>query len=153
MKLAIKILLELFVLSWLIAGCSSFKFVGPTVIRIQGSDTMLLMTRRLAEGFMRDHSGISIYCHGGGTEIGARALANGSAHICMASRPLKPEELQMIADKYGSIGVAILIAKDALSIFVHPDNPAENLTKDQVKEIFTGIIKNWSQLGGENAES
>ncbi len=49
------------------------------------------------------------------------------------------------------VGVSILVAKDALSIYVHPDNPVRNLTTDQIRKIFIGDINNWSAVGGDDA--
>ena len=71
-----------------------------------------------------------------GTGKGLKALADGSVSLAGASRPLKPEEL-----KQGLVPTTI--AYDAIAVFVHADNPIKNLTKAQLKGIFTGRIRNW----------
>jgi phosphate transport system substrate-binding protein len=88
---------------------------------------------------------------GGGTATGMDALARGDVDICMASRPIRPEEAQQLVENFGTVGVSILVGKDALSIYVNPENPVRNLTIQQIREIYSGEIKNWSQVGGENA--
>jgi phosphate transport system substrate-binding protein len=130
-------------------GCY-FKSSRQSVIRIKGSDTMLNLTTMLANEFMKTNSGISVYVDGGGTKTGIEALVNGSIDVCTASRLLKPEEIKIMANQYGSIGVSTLVAKDALSIYLHPANPVKNLSLDDVKNIFTCKIINWKTVGGDN---
>lgn len=121
-------------------------------IYIKGSDTMLMLTELLAEEYMKTHPGVSIYVDGGGTESGVKALIDGRCHICTASRKLTPNEIQAIADKYGAVGISYLIAKDALSIYIHPDNPVVNLSRMQLAGIFSCSIENWKEVGGNDAE-
>ncbi|MDZ7315177.1 MAG: phosphate ABC transporter substrate-binding protein [candidate division KSB1 bacterium] len=120
----------------------------PTIIRIVGSDTLLLLTGRWAEEYMKQHPEVSIHFEGGGTKKGVEALIDGRADICTASRPLNPSEVRLLAERYKVIGMSHLVAKDALSIYLHPDNPVQNLTRAQLKDIFTGVISNWRQIGG-----
>ena len=144
-----KILLSMLV--FIVAACSSNQFSVAT-IRIKGSDTMLKLTELLAEEFMKVNPGVSIYVSGGGTKNGIKALTRNEIDICTASRPLKSDEVKIIADNYGSLGMSFLVAKDALSIYLNPGNPVKNLTMQQLKNIFTGKIKNWKDAGGENSE-
>lgn len=109
---------------------------------------MLLLTRMWAEGFMNQHPDVAVYAQGGGTAVGARALIDGTADICAASRPLLPEEVQKLADRAGVVGLSTRVAKDALTVFVHPDNPVQHLSMDQLRRIFQGQITNWQTLGG-----
>jgi phosphate transport system substrate-binding protein len=134
----------------LAAGCS-YNLNHNNVIRIVGSDTMLELTSNLAEQFMKENPGISVKVDGGGTATGIRTLINNDIDICMASRNLKPDEAKMLADYYGSLGLVYLIAKDALSIYVNPENPVKNLNIGQLKDVFTGKISNWKNLGGNDA--
>jgi phosphate transport system substrate-binding protein len=143
-----KILLSIFIL--IFTACSSNQFSVAT-IRIKGSDTMLKLTELLAEEFMKVNPGVSVYVSGGGTKNGIKALTRNEVDICTASRPLKSDEVKMIADNYGSLGMNFLVAKDALSIYLNPDNPVKNLTMQQLKDIFTGKITNWNEVGGEDS--
>lgn len=128
-------------------GCSS-NITDKNIVTISGSDTMFELTSRLAEEYMKDHSGISVKVDGGGTTAGIRQLIKGEIDICTASRNLKSEEAKLLADYYGSLGLVFLIAKDALSIYLHPENPIQNLTIDQLKKIYIGDINNWRTVGG-----
>ncbi|MFP4527014.1 MAG: phosphate ABC transporter substrate-binding protein [Candidatus Kapaibacterium sp.] len=128
------------------SGCS---YRPPTsIIRIKGSDTMLMLTERLAEEFMKNNPGVSIYVEGGSTTSGIRALTRGQVHISTASRKIRPEEIKEIAENYQVLGVSFLIAKDALSIYLNKNNPVRNLSLEQVRDIFTCRTNNWSALGG-----
>lgn len=120
------------------------------VLKIKGSDTMYKLTTMLANEFMKNNPGISIYVEGGGTKTGIDALGKGTIDICTASRLLKSEEVKILADKFGSIGMSTLVAKDALSIYLNPQNPVKNLSLDEVRKIFSGKITNWKDFGGEN---
>lgn len=141
-----KKLFLIFIMS-LLVSCGSADYEVAR-IRIKGSDTMLKLTELLAEEFMKINPGISVYVSGGGTMNGVKALVKNDAEICMASRPLESDEIKIIADDHGSLGMSSLIAKDALSIYLHPDNPVNDLSLEQLKGIFTGRITNWKEVGG-----
>ncbi len=141
------------VLLILCIGCSSHsasKKFDSNTLRIKGSDSMLLLVQRLADQYMVQHHGTSILVDGGGSVLGIEALINGTIEICATSRPFSTEEIQRLAQKYNSIGVSILCAKDALSIVVHPSNPVSNLSINEIKNIFNGTITNWNDVGGYN---
>ncbi|MCK9280002.1 MAG: phosphate ABC transporter substrate-binding protein [Melioribacteraceae bacterium] len=142
--------LSILILLIIVGGCSS-STSNVAVIKIKGSDTMLSLTEYLAEAYMKNNPGVSIYVEGGGSSSGIKSLINREADICMASRPLQPEEIQMIASKYSSLGVSYMIAKDGLSIYINPDNPKNNFTIAELKKIFTGKITNWKEVGGKDA--
>jgi phosphate transport system substrate-binding protein len=140
----------IFLLVLIIAGCSP-KPIELAAIRIKGSDTMLKLTENLAEAYMTNHPGISIYVEGGGTSEGVKALIRGTVDITTASRNLLPEEAKLLAEYYGTLGIVFLVAKDALSIYIHPDNPVKNLSIDQLKKIYRCEITNWKELYGKDA--
>ena len=129
------------------AGCSSTPLKVASV-RIKGSDTMLHLTSLLAQQYMEEHPGISIYVEGGGTASGVRALIRGEIDICTGSRNLEADEVKLLAEQYGSLGVSFLIAKDGLSIYLNEENPVKEITTQQLKDIYTCKIKNWKELGG-----
>ncbi|MBU2493096.1 MAG: phosphate ABC transporter substrate-binding protein [Bacteroidetes bacterium] len=138
-----------FLILLFILGCSAEPY-RLEIIRIKGSDTMLILTRKLADEYMNRNPGTSIYVEGGGTSNGIKSMIKGEVDICTASRLLKAEEAKLLADYYGTLGMYFLLAKDALSIYLNPANPVKNLTRVQLKEIFTCKIKNWSELGGND---
>jgi len=128
-------------------GCS-VKPVEVAIITIKGSDSMLQLTENLAEEYMKLNPGISIYVYGGGTSEGVRALIRNEVDICTASRNLRPEEAKDLADYYGTVGLFYLVAKDALCVYINPNNPVKNLSTSQLKQIFECEIANWDELGG-----
>jgi phosphate transport system substrate-binding protein len=79
-----------------------------------------------------------------GSGKGIKALLADEVPLAGASRPLKPEE-----KKEKLIGTTI--GYDAIAVFVHSSNPVKDLTKEQLKGIFTGQIKNWKEVGGKDA--
>lgn len=110
-----------------------------------------MLAQGWAETFMSMHPGVAVYVEGGGSETGFKALAQGEVDLCASSRPIKPEEVRLLATAYNSVGMAHMLAKDALIVYVHEKNPLQNLTLTQVRGIFNGSIHNWSQVGGPDA--
>lgn len=147
MRLNIQLCFLIIVISF--SGCSS-NISNKNVVVISGSDTMFELTSSLAEVYMKENPGISVKVEGGGTAYGIKQLIKGNTDICTASRNLKPEEGKALADYYGSVGLVFLIAKDALSIYLNPDNPVNNLSIDQLKKIFISDFKNWKSIGGND---
>jgi phosphate transport system substrate-binding protein len=137
------------VVVFFLVGCSAETYKVSKIV-IKGSDTMLPLTEMLAEEYMRNNPGVSIYVEGGGTTSGVRALIRGEVDISTASRSLKAEEAKMLADYYGSLGMYYLVAKDALSIYLNPENPVVNLSIKQLKKIYTCEITNWQEVGGND---
>lgn len=135
----------------ILISCNPTEPKTPKII-IKGSDTMYLLVQRLAAAYMHDHPNISIYVNSGGTKAGFEAISNGNADICMASRDLSAKEVQILAERFEKIGISYLIAKDALSIYLNPQNQINDLTLEQLKKIFKGKIKNWKEIGGTDIE-
>lgn len=129
---------------------SMFFLMGAAVqqstLTIKGSDTMVILVQRWTELYPTKN--ISFQVTGGGSGTGIAALINGTTDICSSSRPMKPAEIAQMKEKFGRVPVEIRVARDGISIYVHKDNPISKITLKQLKEIFTGKIKNWKQLGG-----
>ncbi|MDA8235608.1 MAG: phosphate ABC transporter substrate-binding protein [Clostridia bacterium] len=119
------------------------------IIQIKGSDTMVYLSQALAEEFMKRNPGAQLAVKGGGSGIGITALIDGTADIANSSRKMKEEE-KAEAETKGINPVEYVIALDGLAIIAHPDNPVEGLTLAQIKDIYTGKIKNWKELGGKD---
>lgn len=118
-------------------------------ITIKGSDTVLPLAQMEAEKMMDKDSSVSISVVGGGSGVGITALLDGTTELAMASRDLKTEET--LKFKEAKIEIEkVIIAYDALSVVVHPDNKVSQLTREQIEKIFTGEIKNWKEVGGED---
>lgn len=119
-------------------------------ITIKGSDTMVLLAQRWAETYMKAHPDVTLQVTGGGSGTGISALINGTTDICNSSRPMKNEEKAKLKEKYGSSGVEIKCAIDGLSIYVHQSNAVNELTLDQIRDIYSGKITNWKEVGGKD---
>ncbi|MBI2909441.1 MAG: phosphate ABC transporter substrate-binding protein [Chloroflexi bacterium] len=131
-----KVVLTLAALLLLVGpSCASSKSAEMTVA---GSNSMHTFVELLAEDYMALHPEAKINVQAGGSSAGIQAAIAGAAAIGMSSRALKGEEKQLYA---------IPIALDALAIIVHPNNPTENLSLDQVRGIFSGRVKDWSEIG------
>ena len=121
-------------------------------IQIRGSDTMLRLVQLWAEAYMTSHPGVVVEVAGGGSGKGLRALIRGDVDLASASRPLAAAEAQQLLERQGSLGFAVLTARDALSVYLHPENPVTELSLDELRGIFSGTIRRWSEVGGDDAE-
>jgi phosphate transport system substrate-binding protein len=118
---------------------------------IKGSTTVLPIAQACAEVFMNQHSDIDISVQGGGSGVGIASVIDGTADIGDASRPAKEKEYAMAKEN----GVELyenVVALDGIAVIVHPGNPVTGLTKDQLKDIYTGKISNWNEAGGNKGK-
>lgn len=118
-------------------------------IQNKGSDTIVNLALAWAERYQQEHSNIRISVTGGGSGTGIASLMNNTVDIANASRAIKEEEIAQ-AQGLGIQPVEYVIARDAIAVIVHPDNPVQQLTMEQVSMIFRGVYTNWKELGGED---
>jgi phosphate transport system substrate-binding protein len=121
-------------------------------VTVKGSDTMVVLGQRWAEEYMKKHPASTIQVTGGGSGTGISALINGTTDICESSRSMKDTEKKQLSDKAGAPPVETTVARDGLSVYVNDSNPISELTMDQLKQIFTGKVDNWKQVGGADAK-
>jgi len=117
--------------------------------RIKGSDTVLPLSQQEAENYMKANPSKTVTVTGGGSGVGISALLEGTTDIAQASRKIKFDERQKLQAK-GKKAQEVVVAFDALAIVVHPSNKITNLTREQLEGIFTGKIKNWKDVGGDD---
>lgn len=147
--------LRVLLLMTVLAGCYSPTHApAETAVPIQtivniGSDTLVNLALAWAETYMQEHPEVRISVTGGGSGTGIAALINGNAHIANASRAMKPEEVEA-ARANGINPVEFTVALDAIAVVVHPSNPVDHLTIQQISDIYTGKITNWKEVGGED---
>lgn len=115
--------------------------------RIKGSDTMLPLSQKIAEEFMKANPSASVTVTGGGSGVGIAALLEGTTELAQLSRKIKFDERNKLKEK-GKTVKEVIAAYDALAVVVHPSNKVTNLTREQLEGIFTGKIKNWKEVGG-----
>jgi phosphate transport system substrate-binding protein len=133
----------------LILGSS---FLQETKITVKGSDTMVILAQKWAELYMKNNPSATIQVTGGGSGVGITALINGTTDICNASRPMKQTEIEKLKARYNTLGVQIPCAKDGITIFLNEANKVQELTLKQLSDIYQGKIKNWKEVGGNDAE-
>ena len=119
------------------------------LIENKGSDTLVNLALAWAEAYMSLRPQVRISVTGGGSGTGIASLINGTVDIANASREMKPEEVAA-AKANGITPVKHVVARDAIAVVVHPSNPVDQLELQQISDIYTGKIRNWSEVGGEN---
>jgi phosphate transport system substrate-binding protein len=138
----------------ILAGCDASAATagnagrGQTVV-IKGSDTMVNLALAWAETYMAAYPDVNISVSGGGSGTGLAAMINGTIDIANASREAKAEEFEA-AQTNGISLTEFVVAFDAIAIVVHPSNPVDALTLQQLSDIYLGKIANWQQVGGED---
>jgi len=115
-------------------------------IQIKGSDTMVNLGQGWAEAFAKKRKGVNIAITGGGSGTGLTALINGTCDLAESSRAIEPKELDMAKAK-GITPVESIVALDGITVVVHPKNPVDRMTLDQLREVFMGNIDDWKALG------
>lgn len=145
----------LFALGLLCAGCggqntggeNQTPVVSETTIENKGSDTMVNLALAWAEEYMKQHPDVRLSVTGGGSGTGIAAMINGTVDIANASREMKQEEIDA-AKKNGRAPQEFIVAQDAIAVVVHPSNPVNGLTMQQLADIYSGKITNWREVGG-----
>ena len=140
----------------LVAGCGGSQQGGQVgedgqlsgVLDINGSTTVAPVIQAWAEAFNDMHPDLDVVVTGTGSGNGIAALINGTTDIAMASRKMKSAEREQIK----GTPVEYTVAKDGLAVIVHPDNTVDSMTMEQIKDIFTGKITNWQELGGDDVQ-
>ena len=137
------------VASSLIIGCGSSdttmsKKGNDTTIAISGSTSVGPLVELEEEEFEANNQGVTIEINQTGSSSGIKDTISGTTEIGMSSRELTNEESKNLKE--------VTIAVDGIGVVVNKNNPVKNLTLEQIKDIFTGKITNWSEVGGEDKE-
>lgn len=141
----------------LISGCNRTNqptSEGPgtskaTTIVNKGSDTLVNLALAWAEKYHEQNPDVDISVTGGGSGTGLAALINHTVDIANASRQISPEELAQ-AKNTGVDPKEYIVARDAIAIVVNRENPVNQLTIQQLSDIYSGKINNWLEVGGDN---
>jgi phosphate transport system substrate-binding protein len=145
----------LLVLALTLNACGSQNPSAPLAeaavssIENKGSDTIVNLALAWAETYQTLHPEVRISVTGGGSGTGIAALINGTVDIANASRKIKDEEIAE-AQKNGIDPVELTVARDAIAIIVNLENPVDQLTIQQISDIYSGKITNWLEVGGED---
>ena len=170
MKKALALLLGMTLCVGLFAGCGTTQGGGTTqssqpaqtegqtpatetpaaetvtgTVNTNGSTSMESVVGSLAEAFMAQNGGITVNYSPTGSGTGIQAIIDGTCDIGLSSRALKDEEKEQGA-------VENIVALDVVALVVNPENSVTDLSVEQIAQIFTGEITNWSELGGADGE-
>jgi phosphate transport system substrate-binding protein len=126
----------------------SFAKAGRGKLTIKGSDTMVILGQRWAEGYARTDPTAVVQVSGGGTGTGIAALINGSTDICEASRPMSDREKEELLAKRGAPAVEAKVALDAVAVYVNAANPIDEISLPRLAQIYLGEIADWKEVGG-----
>jgi phosphate transport system substrate-binding protein len=141
----------------LLSGCgnsgdgskTSSNSAAKVTIQNKGSDTMVNLAQAWAEEYRKVAPDVSVEVSGGGSGVGIAALTKGTIDIANASRNMKPEEIVQAKKNTGKEPKEFVVGYDGLAIYVHKDNPLNEITLDQIAQIYGegGKITKWSELG------
>jgi len=142
------------VMIFFLTACASVSAQSPetspiTTIENKGSDTMVNLALAWAEAYQKEHPEVNLSVTGGGSGTGIASLQNGTADIANASRSMKEEEANDLRAK-GLEPVEHIVARDAIAVIVNLSNPVQELSLQQVSDIYSGKINNWIEVGGED---
>jgi phosphate transport system substrate-binding protein len=146
----------LFGLTSSLTGCETRRSASDSgtlgsaqAIENKGSDTLVNLALAWAEEYVKLNSHMRISVTGGGSGTGIAAMINGTVDIANASRAMKSEEVDA-AKANGITPVEFVVARDAIAVVINPSNPVDNLTLEQISDIYTAKITNWRQVGGQD---
>lgn len=149
-----RVLAFFLLVSFFITACGSTSTNSTSdspaqYIENKGSDTIVNLALAWAETYQTEHSDVRISVTGGGSGTGIAALINGTVDVANASRKIKDEEIAEAQSK-GVNTLEHIIARDAIAVIVNMENPVSELTLQQIADIYSGKITNWSEVGGED---
>ncbi|MDD2370579.1 MAG: phosphate ABC transporter substrate-binding protein [Firmicutes bacterium] len=128
--------------SLLLVGCGSANTSDKTV-SVVGSSSVAPLAEYESENFLRVDKAIEVDVQSVGSSSGIKAAIDGTANIGMSSRNLSEEEAKELKE--------VVIALDGIAVVVNPNNKVKNLTKDELLAIYQGKIRNWKDVGGDDA--
>ncbi|MCL2024521.1 MAG: phosphate ABC transporter substrate-binding protein [Coriobacteriia bacterium] len=123
-----------------LTGCSDYGYLES--VTVAGSTTILPIAEVAAEKFVQSTPDASVLVSGMGSSAGIEAVSTGTADIGTSSRHLRPNESHDLVD--------IPIAYDGIAVIVNLSNPIDELTTEQLRDIYGGAITNWREVGGDD---
>jgi phosphate transport system substrate-binding protein len=141
------VLLPAMAVGAMLTGCGASGSVssggfGEGRLTLSGASTAAPLVNEIARRFESQHPGVRIDVQTGGSSRGVADVRRGTVAIGMVSRPLGTDESDLTAHR---------IAMDGVALIVHRDNRVSELTRQQIADIYTGRIDNWSAVGGPDA--
>ena len=128
----------------------SAAMAGESKIVVDGSTTVGPIAKAFAEYYMGKNSDVNITVSESGSGNGAKSLINAACDVASMSRAMKSSEMKAAKDA-GVLPIEHVVAMDGLVVVVHASNPVGELTLAQIRDIYTGKIGNWKELGGPDS--
>src|SRR5262245_64478649 len=130
-------------------GCHTRLSRVEAVVRNAGSDTMVNLAQAWAEEYAHVRPSVSVEVSGGGSATGIASLIDSTTDLANCSRRMEPEEIQAAQGKTGRTPSEWVVGHDALAVYVHRDNPLDEISLEQLAQIYgrNGTITTWSGLG------
>ncbi len=144
MKKIIKLTIIVVLLIIICGNLIYLGFGGSERIYIVGSTSVQPVTEKLVEEYKLTHPDVKINVQGGGSSLGIKSTQDGIADIGMSSRELEYSEKEGLKEYE--------IGKDGIILVINNNNPVSDLSKNQLKDIFSGKIMNWKEVNGKNSE-
>lgn len=133
------------------AACTGSIALAEETLTLDGSTTVGPIAKAFAEYYMSLNKDVNVTVGESGSGNGAKSLVNSTCDVANLSRFMKTSEFEA-AVKNGVTPVAHVVAMDGLPVLVHPSNPVTDLKVSQVRDIFSGKITNWKQVGGPDRD-
>lgn len=133
------------------SACQSRLSTVKAVVRNAGSDTMVNAAQAWAEEYASVRPTVSVEVAGGGSATGIVALIDGAAELANCSRLVQAEEIAAARRRTGKTPKEYIVGYDALAVYVHRDNPLQEISLEQLGQVFgrVGQIGTWTGLGIE----
>jgi phosphate transport system substrate-binding protein len=116
-------------------------------IVVDGSTTVGPIAKAFAEHYMEKNPGVNVTVSESGSGNGAKSLVNAACDVATMSRPMKNSEKKAARDA-GILPIEHVVAMDGIALAVHKSNPIADLTVEQIRDVYAGKIRRWSELGG-----
>ena len=141
-----------------LAGVRIARAADAQTLTVVGSDTLSTLVLRWNALFRAHHPGVSMQLQTPGSASAPIALLEGAADVGAMSRPMSDREEGAFRERFGYAPTGVVVAHDAIAVFVHPDNPLTSITRRQLDAIYSSTrdcgaaapILNWSALGATN---
>ncbi|HVP64044.1 MAG TPA: substrate-binding domain-containing protein [candidate division Zixibacteria bacterium] len=124
--------------------------IGQEQIAVRGSDAMVFLAQRWAQRLQQIFPAAALSVNGGGPNAGAAALASGRAQIAQMPRQLSAREREAVEARTGHPVLVFPVAIESVLVAVNAGNPVSELSIRQLREIYTGKITNWKEVGGRD---
>ncbi len=128
-----------------------FARAESAMIRIMGSTTIRPLAAGIGEAFTKVNPGVVVEVSGGGSAAGIQALIDGRVEIAASSSFISEADIER-AFQRGVYPVPIQIANDCIIPIVHRSNPLVEISRRDLRRIYTGELRNWNRLGGKDLE-